>query len=188
MLKKEFSKRDVTRMRNLVTGKYDEQTRNQVGYSSTQVQREEGETWEELGKTWTMKNGVKQTISKLDSLRKSLQTPLACPTCEEPLNYWLHKKIYRIHGFCYNCLLKYEALLKKTGRYEIYLKQLQENNLNVFLTDLEAWTLTLVNSVNTYVTEAGDIEEWTDVSKESKQELLIKLQDYIKAQKALLEK
>ena len=38
----------------------------------------EGDTWLESGKTWTIKNGVKKTVTKMDAFRKQIITPIAC--------------------------------------------------------------------------------------------------------------
>ena len=68
-LKKEFSKRDVQRMRNIITGNAGGSTGTQVGYTKQLQDYHEGDVWEENGKQWTIKNGIKQTITKHDKLR-----------------------------------------------------------------------------------------------------------------------
>ena len=49
LLNREFTEREVTRMRNLITKKYGEKTTVSAGYESTIV-RKEGDIWEENGK------------------------------------------------------------------------------------------------------------------------------------------
>ena len=63
-LKKEFSQRDVKRMRNLITGNFGDRTQVQVGYEKQNQEYQEGDVWEDSGKTWTIKNGIKQTVTK----------------------------------------------------------------------------------------------------------------------------
>ena len=70
MLKKEFKKKDVNRARNLIMGKTNASTGTQIGYSKKQIEYKEGDIWTENKKTWTIKNGIKQTISKLDKIKK----------------------------------------------------------------------------------------------------------------------
>ena len=70
MLKKEFNKKDVQRARNLITGNSSASTGIQIGYKTKQKNYKEGDVWKEGRKTWTIKNGIKQTISKLDSIKK----------------------------------------------------------------------------------------------------------------------
>ena len=69
-LKKEFNRKDVERARNLIQGKTDDSTETQIGYSKKRVDHKEGDVWTENRKTWTIKNGIKQTVSKLDSIKK----------------------------------------------------------------------------------------------------------------------
>ena len=59
ILKKEFQKKDVERLRNLMKGKYGEKTRSSVGFSKKQEFYKEGDIWTEGRKTWTIKNGIK---------------------------------------------------------------------------------------------------------------------------------
>jgi len=66
MLQKEFKDRDVQRMRNLITKDYTAKTTTQVGYTKTQIDHKEGDIWEEKGKTWTIRDGIKENVTKLD--------------------------------------------------------------------------------------------------------------------------
>ena len=69
MLKKEFKRKDVQRARNLLTGKTGASTSTQIGYKKETKDYKEGDVWTEGRKTWTIKNGIKQTVSKLDKIR-----------------------------------------------------------------------------------------------------------------------
>ena len=84
-LNKEFSKRDVQRMRNIVTGNTANRTRVQVGYEKESREYVEGDIWEENGRKWTIKDGIKQNITKLDKFKKSA-VPLFCPSCGTIMN------------------------------------------------------------------------------------------------------
>ena len=79
LLKKEFKSKDVNRARNLITKDFSGKTIDGIGYTKAQVAYKEGDIWEESGRTWTIKNGIRQNITKLDGAKKALQTPLACP-------------------------------------------------------------------------------------------------------------
>ena len=70
MLNKEFKRKDVERMRNLIKGKSGESAETQVGYTSKKVSYKEGDIWEENGKKWIIKDGIKQTYTKLDKIKK----------------------------------------------------------------------------------------------------------------------
>jgi len=45
VLKKEFQKKDVERLRNLMQGKYGEKTRSSVGFTNPQEFYDEGDVW-----------------------------------------------------------------------------------------------------------------------------------------------
>ena len=68
MLKKEFKRKDVERMRNIIQGRAGDSSEQQIGYTKKRIERKEGDIWKEGHKTWTIKNGIKQTVSKLDKL------------------------------------------------------------------------------------------------------------------------
>ena len=68
--KKGFSKPDVTRLRNLIQGKSGERTTSGTGYSKAASDKhQEGDIWEESGRSWTIKNGIKENITKLDKFK-----------------------------------------------------------------------------------------------------------------------
>ena len=83
MLKKEFKRKDVERARNLIRGKTGASTGTQIGYKKEIKNYKEGDTWTEGKKTWTIKNGIKQTVSKLDAIKKEIFMPLSCPCCNK---------------------------------------------------------------------------------------------------------
>ena len=80
-LKKEFKEKDVQRVRNIVNKNYTAKTQSLTGYQKAFKRHTEGDIWEEGGKTWTIKNNVKQNITKLDDAKKAVRIPLACPKC-----------------------------------------------------------------------------------------------------------
>ena len=87
LLKKEFTSKDVNRARNLVNKNFSGKTVDGVGYSKTHVYHSEGDTWEESGRTWTIKDGLRQNITKLDAAKQALKIPLRCPKCNGPVSY-----------------------------------------------------------------------------------------------------
>ena len=161
LLKKEFKKSDVERVRNLVNKDFTAGTKQQSGYKKSIKKYVEGDIWEDGGRQWTIKNGIKQNITKLDSAKKALRIPLRCPNCGGPMKHHLAKKMYKIHGFCFDpCTVEMEANLKKAGLYDKYEERMMQGNMKAFANDVEQWALDLVNTKDTFVTEAGDIEDW----------------------------
>ena len=160
-LKKEFRREDVQRVRNIVNKDFTSKTKSQTGYSKSSNNYKEGDLWEESGKTWTIKNGIKQNITKLDAAKKAMRIPLACPKCEGSMKHHLAKKMYKIHGFCFDpCTVLMEATLKKVGLYDQYEKRMLQGNLKAFANDMEAYVLEAMEGTSSYVTEAGDVESW----------------------------
>lgn len=180
LLKKEFKQSDVQRVRNLVNKDYTASTKSQTGYQKTYQRHEEGDIWEEGGKQWTIKNGIRQNITKLDAAKKAVRTPLRCPKCGGPMKHWLAKKMYKIHGFCFDpCTVEMEADLKKAGLYEQYEKRMMSGNIKAFADDIENWVLETINTKSSYVTEDGTVEDWGGMNKEFREKILKDLKEYV---------
>ena len=181
LLKKEFKERDVKRARNLINKDFTSSTRVGTGYSKVLEYHSEGEIWEEDGKQWTIQNGVKRNISKLEGIKKLAKIPLRCPKCGGPMEHWLAKKMYKIHGFCFDpCTVEYEAALRRAGLYEAYEKRMMQGNIKEFIKDMEAWVRESLEESITFVTEQGDVEDWKDTGRVRKDRIMEELQDYIK--------
>jgi hypothetical protein len=180
LLKKEFKQRDVERARNLVNKNFSAKTVDGIGYQRAYVAYGEGDVWEENGRTWTIKDGIRQNITKLDKAKKALQIPLACPKCGGPMKHWLSQKMYKIHGFCFDpCVVEYEAELRKNGLYEQYEQSMIKGGLRAFLADLEQWVKDQINTTHTFVTEQGDVEDWNSNKTKSDELLTQNLQEFL---------
>lgn len=180
LLKKDFKKSDVQRARNLINKDFTSATKQQTGYQKVYQKHKEGDIWEEGGKTWTIKNGLKQNVTKLDKAKKAARMPLRCPNCGGPMKHWLAKKMYKIHGFCFDpCTVEMEANLKKAGLYEQYEKRMMSGNIQSFIKDVEAWVLESLEETNSFVTEQGDVESWNNLSSKYKSEVIKNLNEYI---------
>ena len=161
MLKKEFKRKDVERMRNLLKGKSNESSELQVGYNAKKEDHKEGDIWEEGGKKWTIKNGIKQTATKLDEVKKEAILPLFCPSCGSLMKKRNDAKMYKIHKTCFDCVIEMEAKLKREGKFKEYEKSMLINNAKDMVEDFEAYLLDAINTSNTqYVSERGEVERW----------------------------
>jgi hypothetical protein len=163
LLQKEFQKRDIQRIRNLVSGKQGDATQTQVGYTSKYISRSEGDVWEEFGRKWTIKNGIKMSVTKLDRAKKLSLTPLLCPKCDKLMKTEYDKKMFRIHSTCFDCVIKMETQLKIEGKYQEYEDKIIKANANFaldeFVNGFDSF-LDSMSSNNGFVTEQGDIEDW----------------------------
>jgi hypothetical protein len=181
-LKKEFKQRDVQRMRNIITGKTGDKTQILGGWESKIEEHKEGDTWEEDGKKWTIKNGIKQSITKLDKFKHLVSLPLTCPSCKKPMKAdELNKKMYSVHKVCLNCVIDMEAKLKLEGKYEQYEKNILNMNKNASLEEFEQALDSWLEEKDTFVTEQGDIESWQGGDKtQVYQELKKKIEEFRK--------
>lgn len=173
MLNKEFKRKDVDRMRNLIKGKVGESSEIQVGYTSKKEDHKEGDIWEEGGKKWIIKNGLKQTFTKLDKVKKEAILPLFCPSCSNLMKKRNDTKMYNIHKMCFDCVIDMEGKLKIEGKYEEYERNTIANNAGDYVDHLEAYLMEALNTSNSqYVSERGEVENWKgglDVEKTTKE-------------------
>jgi len=161
MLKKEFKRKDVQRARNLIMGNSSASTNTQVGYGKKIEDHKEGDVWTEGRKIWTIKNGIKQTVSKLDTIKKEVFMPLSCPCCGKIMKKRLDKPNYKIHKKCFDCVIDFEAKLRYEGKYEDYKKRLVTKNSIDIVNEMESYLLDAVNSSNSsFVSEDGIVEKW----------------------------
>lgn len=184
MIKKEFKPRDVERMRNLISGKAQERTQIQAGWEKSTEVHKEGEVWEDNGRTWTIKNGLKQTVRKYDEFKNIINLPLMCPACIKPMgNTELNKKMYLIHRKCFECVIKIETELKTKGQFEEYEAALIAQNKQGVIKDLEQVLEEWYQEKTTFVTEDGAVEDWGGGTTNKK--LYDKVKEDIKNQKEL---
>ena len=187
-LKKEFDSRAVNRARNLISKDYDKRTTAGTGYDKKREKHSEGDIWKEDGRTWTIKNGIKQNITKLDAAKKAAQVPLTCPKCNGSMNHWLAKKMYRIHGFCFDpCTVEMEADLRRAGLYEEYEKNMMQGNMQAWAAGLEQWVNDKITESINYVTEEGDVEDWQGNNQKHQQDLINGMNEYLEHLKKHME-
>lgn len=180
-LQREFRERDVQRMRNIITKNHNEKTGVQVGYSKKYEDHKEGDVWEENGKQWTIKNGLKQTVTRFDELKRLIVMPLTCPSCHKHMAInSLNKKMWSIHSKCFNCVIEYETKLKVEGKFEEYQQNMNKQSIVYHIKEMENVLLELAmnQSEESFVTEAGDIETWKGKGLDTKQ-LMQDIQEYI---------
>jgi hypothetical protein len=161
VLKKEFKQKDVQRLRNLLTKKYGDKTTVGVGYTKQQEFHSEGDVWEEDGRKWTIKNGIKQNITKMDEAKKAHVMPLFCPTCNKLMVTHRDKNYYMIHKKCLNCVIDFETELRRIGAWDEYERKIQNQEIDSFISEFKAWIEdSLTESNQGFISEDGHIEKW----------------------------
>lgn len=159
VLKKEFNERDLKRIRNLVSKKYNDKISTSIGYTKKEERHFEGHVWEEGGKTWTIKDGIKRNINKINIV----SVPLLCPKCSKPMKNKFDKQMYDIHGMCLYCVTEMETELKLKGEYEDYEKEMMRNNIKYVVNNIDNGLDEFLEDIinETYVTEDGTIQQWS---------------------------
>ena len=186
-LNKEFKRTDVNRLRNLIQGKTGDSTGTQIGYNTKQENYKEGDVWTEGRKTWTIKNGIKQTISKLDKIKKEVFMPLCCPNCGNVMKKQLDKPNYNIHKKCFDCVVEFEHKLKIKGEYDAYITKLKAKNSLDIVDEMESYLLDAINTSNSgFVSEDGVIERW--VGGVNKVELTKQVKEAVNTRRTHIEK
>lgn len=119
-------------MRNEMAGKISKFDRPIFGYQSPTITRTEGEVWlDDDGKTWTMKNGLIQSISKLQDAK----TPWWCPKCEKAMGHRFDDKFYKLYQMCYDCTIKHHTNMMLDGSWEVFEKRMVRANEMAWLKD-----------------------------------------------------
>ena len=176
VLKKEFSKKDVQRARNIVTGDTNSRTTEGIGYTKKYEHHVEGDVWEENGRKWTIKNGLKQNITKMDKFKKMGTIPLFCPKCNTLMKKHLDKKVFPAYQKCYDCIIDHEVQLHKEGKLEEYTNNLRNSHIQSAIDGYSEFMKDKIKESNdSFVTEAGDVENWR--GGQSQEELTQELQE-----------
>jgi hypothetical protein len=185
VLKKEFSQKDVQRARNLISGNTSDRTTEGIGYSKKHEHRVEGDVWEENGRTWTIKNGLKQNITKMDKFKKMGKLPLFCPECNKLMKKSLDKQVYPAYQKCFDCVVDYEAELQKQGKSEEYFNGLRNQHIQTAIDGYKDFMEDKMKESNAnYVTEAGDVESWKGgVSQEQLEKELLEGLEFLENMK-----
>ena len=185
VLKKEFGKKDVTRLRNLMTGKHNEKNGHSVGYSKKQSFYKEGDIWEEDGRKWTIKEGIKQNITKLDTAKKAHMVPLLCPNCKTVMKNRNDSTYYKVHKTCFRCVVLKEDKIKREGKWDEYHNGIINNEIDNKIKDFKLWIQDKVEESNSgHVSEDGDVERWVGkVNKEKVDDNIKNVVEYLESLK-----
>jgi hypothetical protein len=180
ILNKEFAKKDVERLRNVLSGKAGQRSTEGVGYTKATEFHKEGDVWTENGREWTIKDGIKQNLTKLDKA-KSLAMPMFCPSCKKIMKGNNDKEFWTSFRRCFDCQVDFENELRIKGLWKEYQKSLHNEGVDNFTQNYKQWAEDMLNSNNEgFVTEAGDVEKWVGSSKkkllENKEETIKYLQ------------
>lgn len=185
-----MDKNKIQRMRNLVTGEYGSRTKKQAGYKKYNNKKSEGDVWEEGGRTWTVKNGIKQNVRKLDLAKQYSRIPLSCPKCKGPMNKSQHKFMYIRYGHCLMCQSKLEFEMMANNTYDDWLIENVRKNFLSWKDDKRKAFENYLSDINSkhYITESGLVEDWSEMTEETKSYIKERFEEFIKKEEQKLEK
>jgi hypothetical protein len=180
VLKKQFSEKDIQRVRNLVKGKSGERITHGIGYSKDVEDHVEGDIWEENHRKWTIKDGIKQNITKMDKFKKT-SVPLFCPSCKHVMDKQLDPFYFKSYGSCLDCRATFETKHKIAGTWEEYTKNLFNKEIDLAIEEYKVFYKEKLEESNLgTVTENGEIETWVgSVNKERADESLNEVIQYL---------
>lgn len=118
----------------------------------------EGDIWMERGRKWTIKNGIKQTVTKMDGAR----VPQWCPECGKVMNTSLDDSTYWSEGKCHVCVIKDETQMRLNGTWETYVQQKFQRAQAAYVRDKLEWLKSLKNELKKpqFHFIDGRYEEW----------------------------
>ena len=184
ILKKDFQKKDVERLRNLVKGKGGKRTTQGIGYTKKQEFHKEGDIWEENGRKWTIKDGIKQNITKLDKFKKAA-VPLFCPSCNNIMNKQLDPHYFKAYGACLDCIKVKETKLKTSGQWSDHRDNVHNKQIDKTIEEYTQFIeMKMEETNNSFITEAGEIEKWKGgIDKDKAKKYLEEGIEYLKSLK-----
>jgi hypothetical protein len=112
-------------------------------YVPQKIEWKEGERWEEDGKLWTIQNGIKQSISKVQDAKR----PWFCPQCDKIMRSRLDDRMWILKGTCHDCVVKKETQMRLDGTWERYEKERIVSNQLAYVKD-----------------KIAEVESWKDVA------------------------
>jgi len=144
-----------------------------VGWTGDMVERKDNETWVDgHGATWIQKNGRKKRINKVCKISAD-DVRQRCKKCNMDMKWGnrFDDKIFNKTGYCYDCNVEVESLLKHQGKFKNYeLRKVFKNQKGAVMS-FKAKVEETIHHLETtgndivYINEDGSKEVWPDTTK-----------------------
>ena len=122
---------NIEKIQKMVKGIYNRPI--QVGYTG-KTRREEGEEWEDHnGRKWKIQNGQRKQITKVPS--RGIDK---CSDCEKLILKDIDQDTYNRMNRCYHCQINFEVDLKAEGKWEDWVKEMEEKRWETILKEYES--------------------------------------------------
>ena len=124
---------NIEKIQKMVKGVYERPI--QVGYKSkTDLQRKEGEEWEDHnGRKWKIENGKRKQITKVPPRGFD-----KCNDCEKLILKRVDQDTYNRMQRCYHCQLNFEVDLSRKGEWQNWVKEMEEKRWESVLAEYES--------------------------------------------------
>ena len=122
---------NIEKIQKMVKGIYNRPI--QVGYTGKTL-RKEGEEWEDYnGRKWKIQNGQRKQITKVPP--RGIDK---CFDCEKLILKDIDQDTYNRMNRCYHCQINFEVDLKSKGKWEDWVKEMEEKRWKIILKEYES--------------------------------------------------
>jgi len=122
---------NIEKIQKMVKGIYNRPI--QVGYTGKTL-REEGEEWEDHnGRKWKIQNGQRKQINKVPP--RGIDK---CYDCKKLILKDIDQDTYNRMNRCYHCQINFEVDLKAEGKWEDWVKEMEEKRWEAILKEYES--------------------------------------------------
>ena len=122
---------NIEKIQKMVKGIYNRSI--QVGYTGKTL-RKEGEEWEDHnGRKWKIQNGQRKQITKVPA--RGIDK---CSDCEKLILKDIDQDTYNRMNRCYHCQINFEVDLKAEGKWEDWVKEMEEKRWETILKEYES--------------------------------------------------
>ena len=94
------------------------------------IERVEGEIWSEDGKDWILENGFIKKLTQISNVSKTTNIPNFCPKCFGKMLSQVDTDMYKNYNHCLKCQSKFETELKVCGKYDSYLRDIHNKEID----------------------------------------------------------
>ena len=124
---------NIKRIQDLVSGNY--RNNIQTGYEGkTDHQRKEGEEWTDArGRSWKIEDGKRKQITKVPPRGFD-----KCDDCEKLILKTIDQDTYNRMGRCYYCQIDFEVDLKRQGKWEDWVKEMETKRWEAILAEYKS--------------------------------------------------
>ena len=122
---------NIEKIQKMVKGIYNRPI--QVGYTGKTL-RKEGEEWEDHnGRKWKIQNGQRKQINKVPP--RGIDK---CYDCKKLILKDIDQDTYNRMNRCYHCQINFEVDLKAEGKWEDWVKEMEEKRWETILKEYES--------------------------------------------------